>query len=154
MQKLGLGHLLRLLVLVPLLALAGFGGILVLQSLGEYRETERVSLLQRLVSATTYFAMTGLPSEGRATYAYWAAPTEDARNKLNEQRAVTDRAFAALKQAAAAADLTDAKSADLVQTIETRMSGLAEIRQKADARSITRLEMGAFLQPTTARPSI
>ena len=35
MSKLGLGHLLRLLVLLPLLALAALGGVLVLQSLGE-----------------------------------------------------------------------------------------------------------------------
>ena len=150
MSKLGLGHLLRLLVLVPLLALAALGGVLVLQSLGEYREVQRVASLQRLVSAATYLAMTSVASEGRATYAYWAAPTDEARNKLNEQRQATDRGFAAFRQAAAEAGLTDAKAAELVRTIETRMNGLGDIRQKADARSISRVEMGAFLQPTTA----
>jgi methyl-accepting chemotaxis protein len=151
MHKLALGHLLRLVVLVPLAAIVLLGGILLFQSLRAYEEVERAAALQRLVSATSYLAMTSLPSEGRMTYPYLAAPSDAARAKMLEQRAATDRAVAVFHQAAAAARLTDKNAADLVQAIETRMAGIGAVRQKADARAITRLEYGAFLQPTTAR---
>ena len=67
MRKLGLSHLLFVILLLPLLALTVFAGILVNQSWTGYREVQRVAALQRLVSATTQFAMLAMPGEGRAT---------------------------------------------------------------------------------------
>jgi methyl-accepting chemotaxis protein len=150
MRKLGLRLLLSLILIFPLVALAGFAAILVGDSWTGYREVERLSAVQRLVSATTYLAMTAMPSEGRATYPYLISGTAELRAKLDEQRQVTDRAFAAFKDAAAQSGLADQKLLDLVRHLETRMGGIAAIRQKVDARTMTRPEMSSFLQPNTA----
>jgi methyl-accepting chemotaxis protein len=150
MRMLGLRLLLSLILIFPLMALAGFAAILVGDSWTAYREVERVSAVQRLVSATTYLAMTAMPGEGRATYPYLASGTAELRAKLGEQRQVTDRAFASFKDAAAQSGLTDQKLLDLVRHLETRMAGIGDIRQKVDSRTMTRPEMSRFLQPNTA----
>src|SRR5262249_21313476 len=150
MRKLGLGRLLLLILLLPLLALAGFAGVLVDESRTSYQEMQRVAALQRLVSATHHFSMVAMPGEGFASYPYIASGSEELRAKLMEQRKVTDRAFADLKEMVAAAGLTDQKVLDLVRGIETRMGNLAAARQKVDARTMTRPEMTGVLQPNTA----
>jgi methyl-accepting chemotaxis protein len=150
MRKLGLRLLLSLILIVPLIALAGFAAILVGDSWTSYREIERLSAIQRFVSATTHLAMTAMPGEGRATYPYLASGTAELRAKLEEQRKVTDRSFASFKEAAAQSGLADQKLLDLVRHLETRMAGIAAIRQRVDARTITRPEMSSFLQPNTA----
>ena len=151
MRKLGLSQLLFVILLLPLLALAVFAGILVNDSWNSYREVQRLAVLQRLASAANNFAMFGMPGEGRASYPFMASGAEDLRAKLVEQRKVTDRAFAELKQAAADAALTDPVVTDLLRKIETRMTSmLPGLRQKVDARTASRPEMTAFLQPNTA----
>jgi methyl-accepting chemotaxis protein len=150
MRKLGLRLLLSLILIFPLIALAGFAAILVADSWSSYREVERVAAVQRLVSATTYLAMTAMPGEGRATYPYLASGTAELRAKLDEQRQVTDRAFTSFKEAAAGSGLTDQKLLDLVRHLETRMGGIGAIRQEVDARTMTRPKMSGFLQPNTA----
>src|SRR5262249_14846726 len=116
-----------------------------------YRQVERVAMLQRLVSATVNFAMAAMPGEGRASYPYLGSGSEEARARLAEQRKVTDRLFAEFKEAAAEATLADSQVNALVQQVETRMTTvLPGLRQKVDARTATRPEMTAFLQPNTA----
>ena len=62
MRNPGLGLLLRVIAIVPLLALAAFGGILVKQSYDEYRDITHVAALQRLASAAATLA-TAVPRE-------------------------------------------------------------------------------------------
>jgi len=151
MRKLGLSQLLFLILLVPLLALLAFAGILVNDSWNTYREVERVAALQRLVSATVNFAMAAMPGEGRASYPYMASGSEELRARLADQRKVTDRLFAEFREAAATAAVTDPQVNELAQQIATRMATvLPALRQKVDARTATRPEMTAFLQPNTA----
>jgi len=150
MRKLGLRLLLSLTLVFPLMALAGFAAILVVDSWTAYREVERVSAIQRFVSAATDLAMTAMPGEGRATYPWLASPTPELRTKLEEQRKVTDRAFASFKDAAAESAPTDQKLLDLIRHLETRMAGIGAIRQEVDARTMTRPRMSGFLQPNTA----
>src|SRR5262245_2598960 len=151
MRKLGLSQLLFVILLVPLLALLAFAGILVNDSLNSYREIQRVVVLQRLVSASVNFAMFAMPGEGRATYPWMITGTEELRAKLAEARKETDRYFADLKEAAAAANLNDPAVRDIMQKVDTRMTTvLPGLRQKADAKTLSRPEMSGFLQPNTA----
>jgi hypothetical protein len=151
MRKLGLSQLLFVILLVPLLALLAFAGILINDSWNSYRDVQRVAVLQRLVSASVNFAMFAMPGEGRSSYPYMASGADDLRAKMTEQRKVTDRLFDELKQAAAAAALADPQVTESLQKIEQRMTTvLPGLRQKIDARTATRPEMTAFLQPNTA----
>src|SRR5262245_43709828 len=117
MRKLGLSQLLFVILLLPLLALAVFAGILVNDSWNNYREVQRLALLQRLASATANFAMVAMPGEGRATYPFLGSGSEETRAKMVEQRKVTDRIFAELKEAAAEAALDDPQVRELLQKI-------------------------------------
>jgi methyl-accepting chemotaxis protein len=146
MQKLGFGRLLSLVVLVPLLALVGFGGILIFESYTAYRTIERASLLQRLASAISQLSSTGVPTEGRASYPFIASGSEEARAKMLEQRPRTDAIYKEFREAAAAAGIQDPAAAELIRAVNASADGLAEIRRKADARAINRSEMGAYLQ--------
>src|SRR5262245_43655963 len=150
MHKLGLSRLLSLVLILPLLALAGFAWVLVSESWTAHRDMQHVAALQRLVSATAYFAMTANPSEGRATYPYLLSGAPDAHAKLVEQRKVTDRAWAEFKAAAASANVSDPKVAELVRMLEQSMADIGSIRQRVDAKTISRPEMSRFLQPNTA----
>src|SRR6195256_3218775 len=75
MRNLGLGLLLRVIAIVPLLALAAFGGILVKQSYDEYRDITHVAALQRLASAAATLA-TAVPRESQYAYPYLASGAE------------------------------------------------------------------------------
>jgi methyl-accepting chemotaxis protein len=149
MRNLGLGLLLRVIAIVPLLALAAFGGILVKQSHDEYRDITRVAALQRLASAAATLS-TAVPRESQYSYPYLASGAEADRVKMLEYRPLTDRAFANLKAAANEAGLTDATAIELVDAIAKRHPLIEALRQRFDARSIARAEATSVLQPTVA----
>jgi methyl-accepting chemotaxis protein len=149
MRNLGLGLLLRVIAIVPLLALAAFGGILVKQSYDEYRDITHVAALQRLVSAAAAFS-TGIPRESGLSYPYLASGSDADRAKMLAQRPITEQAFANVKAAAEAADLDDASSIDIVNRIAGSRPALDTLRQKFDARSVERAQATSVLQPMTA----
>src|SRR5215510_5861800 len=150
MHKLGLSRLLSLVLILPLLALAGFAWVLLNQSWTAYREIKRVAALQHVVSASAKLAMTAMPGEGRTTYPYLASGAPDAHERLVEQRKVTDRIYADFKAAIAESGISDSKLRDSVRFIETAMASIGAIRQRVDARTISRPDLSKFLQPNTA----
>src|SRR5437667_6700786 len=91
MRHLGLGLLLRVIAIVPLLALAAFGGILVKQSYDEYRDITHVAALQRLASAAAAFS-SGIPRESGLSYPYLASGSDADRAKMLAQRPITEQA--------------------------------------------------------------
>src|SRR5262245_48710109 len=135
MHKLGLSRLFSLVLILPLLALAGFAWVLLNQSWTAYREIKRVAALQHIVSASAKLAMTAMPGEGRTTYPYLASGAPDAHERLVEQRKVTDRIYADFK---AESGISDPKLRDSVRFIETAMASIGAIRQRVDARTISR----------------
>jgi methyl-accepting chemotaxis protein len=149
MRNLGLGLLLRMIAIVPLLALTAFGGILVKQSYDEYRDITRVAALQRLVSAAAAFS-SGIPRESGLSYPYLASGSDADRAKMLAQRPITEQAFANVKAAAADANLTDAAAIDIVNRIANSRPALDTLRQKFDARAIERAQATSVLQPMTA----
>jgi methyl-accepting chemotaxis protein len=150
MRNIKLSRLLNLVALVPLFVAAGFGAILVYDSLSAYRGMEREQSLQRLASATARLGM-GLPRESFASYPFVASGAEDLRAKVLEQRQATDQAYAAFKEAVVAANVDDAKVVQLVREINERIVQLPTFRQKVDARTLQRAEGTAIMQPMTAR---
>jgi hypothetical protein len=72
MGKLGLGRLLQLVVLLPLLAMVTFGCVLVLETLNTYREVERLSALEQLVVAASRLTIKALNVESAASTAFGA----------------------------------------------------------------------------------
>ena len=151
MRKLGLGRLLRLVVVLPLLALAGFGSVLILQTLGGYREIERAAALEQLVSAASRVTIKALNEESNATNAFELSASEDDRTDMIAARKRSDEAMGSFKAAAASVDLSDANALQLVSGIEQGLDGLQAYRTKADARTLLRRESGVLLQPITAR---
>jgi methyl-accepting chemotaxis protein len=149
MRNLGLGLLLRVIAIVPLLALAAFGGILVKQSYDEYRDITHVAALQRLASAAATLA-TAVPRESQFAYPYLASGTEADRARMLEYRPRTDRAFADLKTAANEAGLTEPAALELVDAIGKRLPLIETLRQRFDARSVARADATSVLQPTVA----
>ena len=151
MRKLGLSRLLQLVVVVPLLAMVAFGGVLVLETLNAYREVERLSALEQLVSAASRLTTEALDVESPASQAFAATGSETQRAEMNAARQHSDEAIRLFKAAAASAGLTDPKALGLISEIEQRLGGLAAVRQKADARTFERRDAGNLLQPITTR---
>src|SRR5262249_20316937 len=150
MHKLGLSRLFSVVLILPLLALAGFAWVLLNQSWTAYREIERVAALQHVVSASAKLAMTAMPGEGRATYPYLASGAPDAHARLVEQRKVTDRIYADFTAAIAESGISHPKLRESVRFIETAMAGIGAMRQRVDARTISRPDLSRFLQANTA----
>jgi methyl-accepting chemotaxis protein len=147
MRKLGLSHLLYLAVVVPLLVVAVFGGVLVHESLGAYRDIERVSALEQLVTAASRLSIKVLIAESDASHAFVASGVEGEQLKLNAARQRSDDAIRALKTAVATSRISDAKSLGIMGEIENRLGQLDGFRRKADARTLTRRDSAVLMQP-------
>src|ERR1700674_2090306 len=125
MRKLGLSRLLQLVVLVPLLAMAGFGGVLVLETLNAYREVHRLSALEQLVASASQLTIKALNTESIATQSFVASGSESQRSEMNASRPISDEAIRSFKDAAASAGLSDPKAVGIISEIERRLGGLA-----------------------------
>src|SRR5205807_8936535 len=123
MRNLGLSRLLQIAVVLPLLALAAFGSVLVLDTLTAYREIERLAALEQLVTAASRLTIQRLNQESGVTQAFVASGTEDQRAGMKLARQRSDEAVLAFKEAAASSGLTDPKALGLVQDIERRLGG-------------------------------
>jgi methyl-accepting chemotaxis protein len=149
MGKLGLGRLLQLVVLLPLLAMVAFGCVLVLETLNTYREVERLSTLEQLVTAASRLTIKALNAESTATAAFVASGSEIHRAELNAVRQNSDEVIRSFKNAAASAGLSDAKAIGIIRDIDRRLDSLEDYRRKADARTLDRRATGELLQPMT-----
>jgi methyl-accepting chemotaxis protein len=150
MRKFGLNRLLQLVVTIPLLAMAAFGGVLVLETLSTYREAERLSGLEQLVVAASQLTVKALNAESTPTQAFVASGSESQRAQMIASRQVSDEAVRLFKEAAASAGLSDPTAIGIISQIEQRLAGLAGYRLKADARTLELRASGELLQPITA----
>jgi hypothetical protein len=138
MKKLGLSRLLHVLVLVPLLALAVFGGLLVYDGFNDYQKIERVSALEQVVTAASRLTIKALNRESDASHAFVASGAERERDALMAARQGSDLAIRALQSATASSSLLDAKARELVGDIEMQLRGLDGFRAKTDGRTLVR----------------
>jgi len=151
MKKLRLSRLLHVLVLVPLLALAVFGGLLVLDSFKDYQDIERVSALGQVVNAASRLTIKALNEESDASHAFVATGADRERTTLMAARQRSDLVVHALQNAAGSSSGLDARARELINDIEMQLRGLDGFRSKADARTLARRDSGVFLQPLTSR---
>ena len=151
MRNLPLSRLLLLVAVLPFVAMMSFGALLVIQTLGPYREIERLSALEQLVGAATQLSGFALSEESNASQAYAAGGTDSQRAQMLATRAHTDAAIRAFKNAAASSGLSDAKSAAILTQIDQQLEALKEFRSHADTRTLRQIQAGLLLQPTTAR---
>jgi methyl-accepting chemotaxis protein len=150
MRKLGLGQLLRLVVLFPLLAAVGFGGVLVLDTLSAYRQVDRLSALEQFVSAAGRLVIAALNQESTTTQSYVVSGSEVQRTEMNAARQRSDEAIRSFKETATSAKFSDPKTLGLVSEIEQGLNDLEGFRTRADARTLQRRESGDLLQPITS----
>ena len=99
MRKLNLGSLLRLVGIVPLLVVAVFGSVLVLDSLRAYREFDRVSAIQDLITAAGHLTVKALNQESDASHIFAASGLERDRLELKAAQQSTNEAIGAFKDA-------------------------------------------------------
>ena len=130
MRKLGLSHLLRLVVVVPLVVVAVFGGVLVYDSFRAYRDIERVSALGELVAAASRLTIIALNKESDASHAFVTTGAERERTELNATRQRADQAIRDFKSAAVTSAVADAKTLQIVGEIEQQLRGLDEYRRE------------------------
>jgi methyl-accepting chemotaxis protein len=150
MRKFGLSRLLQLVVVVPLLAMAAFGGVLVLETLDAYRVIEHLSALDQLVVAASRLTIKALNAESGATQSFMASGSEAGRAEMKAARQYSDEVIRSFKNAAVTVNLTDPKTIGIIGDIERRLGGLEAYRQKADVRTLERRATGDLLQPITA----
>jgi len=151
MRNLGLGRLLQFVVLFPLVAMVAFGGFLIANTLGPYREIERLSAFEQLVTAATQMSGFALNAESVASQTFTASGLEVHRNEMNAARQRSDEAIRSFREAAGSAGLSDPQTSVIFDEINVRLGGLAEFRAHADTGTLKRREAGDLLQPITTR---
>jgi methyl-accepting chemotaxis protein len=149
MRHFGLSRLLQIVVILPLLVLAAFASVLVIDTLTAYREIERLSALQQFVSAASRLSSTHLDRESAASLAYGVSGTEAARAAVIAARQRSDEAILAFKQAAASSGITDSKALQLIGDVNRNLEGLVGFRAKADARGLQPRDAGLLIQSIT-----
>jgi methyl-accepting chemotaxis protein len=150
MRRLGLSRLLQLVVVVPLAAMAVFGGVLVLETLNAYRVIEHLSALDQLVVAASRLTVKALNAEADTTQSFMASGSEAGRAEMKAARQYSDQVIRSFKSAVVTVNLPDPKAIEIIGDIEQRLGGLEAYRQKADTRTLERRANGELLQPITA----
>jgi methyl-accepting chemotaxis protein len=151
MHRLSLNRLLRLIMLVPLLALSIFGATIIVGAVRAYRDIETVAALEQLVTAARWLIVGALNDESTKTHPFVAGGGVPERSAMLTARLVSDEAIRSFKRAATASGISDPQAIEHIREIEGRLEGLTGFRAKADARSLQRQESGALLQPIAAR---
>jgi methyl-accepting chemotaxis protein len=148
MRAIAFSRLLLILVLVPVLALAGFGGRLAYESWSRYHDLTRASSLLRLAVAASRFAGIGLPGEGAATREFLAGGD---RAKLADRRKTADDYYAALRDAADAVAAKDDKIEEQLKGIDEKFRELGTMRSAVDAKTATPAGATSLLVATSGR---
>jgi len=152
MRNLDIGRLLQLIAILPLVAMVAFGAVLVANTLGTYREVQRLSAFEQLVAAATQMSGFALNAESIASQAFTPSGSDLERSQMNAARQRSDEAIRSFRQAADSAGLTgDTQAKAIIDQINQRLAGLSVFRAHADARTLQRREVGDLLQPITTR---
>jgi hypothetical protein len=143
MRKLSLGHLLHLVIIVPLCVVAVLGGVLVLDSERSYLGVKQMSALEQLVTMAGRLTFGVLSEENAASHAFALSGSEPSRLELDAARLRADQAIDTFRKAVALSGVADAAVLRIVNEIEGQLQRLGEFRRKTDARVVTRLDSGS-----------
>jgi methyl-accepting chemotaxis protein len=146
-RRIAFSKLLMILVCVPLLAAIVSAGTLAYESWSRYGDLVRASSLLRLAAAAGRFGGTAIPAEGAATRVFL-----DGGDKatLDARRRITDDLYRAVREAAAANVVKDARIEEHLRVLDERMRAIAALRDKIDTRPPV-LDTTATLAPAAQR---
>src|SRR5262249_11310706 len=139
-------RLLISIALITIAPLALFAGVLTYQSWWHYEELVRASSLVRLAVAASRFAVVALPAEGAASRAYLV---DGDKAKLEAQRRVTDELYGAIRDAAAANKVANARIEEHLKAIDDSMRDVAAMRATVDAKTASPSSLTPVLVRTT-----
>jgi methyl-accepting chemotaxis protein len=125
---------LALVVLVPVIGLAIFGGRLTYDSWSRYRDLDSASSVLRLAVATARFAGVAIPGEGGMSREFVNGTAD--RAKLDAQRQITDEHYRAIREAVTGLTTHDEKLDRQIKLLDERMNAILALRQKLDAGEI------------------
>ena len=150
MRGIAFSRLLTLVVLVPVVGLAIFGGSLIYDSWARYSDLSRASSVLRLALATARFGGIAIPGEGAASREFIGGTGDRAR--LEAQRRVTDELYRLVREAAAALSIHDAKLDQQIKLLDDRVNAMLALRQKVDAGEIkVAAQSTAVIAPVAAQ---
>jgi methyl-accepting chemotaxis protein len=148
MRKIAFAKLLFIVVLIPVAALTAFAGTLAYENWSRYGDLTRASSLVRLAVATGRFGVIAIPAEGAASRDYLAGGD---KTKLDAQRRSTDDLYRAMREAAAANIVKDARIEEHLKALEERMREITAMREKVDGKTATPAAMTGLLAATAGR---
>jgi methyl-accepting chemotaxis protein len=134
MRGIAFSRLLVLVVLVPVVGLALFGGRLAYESWSRYRDLDSASSVLRLAVVTARFAGVAIPGEGGMSREFVNGTAD--RAKLDAQRRITDEQYRAIREATAVLTIRDEKLDRQIKLLDDRMNAVLAMRQKLDAGEI------------------
>src|SRR5215471_12989721 len=146
MHRTAFSKLLLTIALIPAAVLMVLAGTLTYQSWSHYDDLVRASSLVRLAVAASRFGVIALPAEGAASRVYLG---DGDRAKLEAQRRTTDDVYRALREAAAATVVKNARIEEQLKAIDAGMRDIADMREKFAAKA----EPLASLVPLLVRTS-
>jgi methyl-accepting chemotaxis protein len=148
MHKIAFSKLLFIVVIIPVVALTYFAGMSVYDNWTSYRDVSRASSMLRLAVATSRFGSIALPAEGAASRDYLGGGD---KAKLDGQRRVTDDVYRAMRDAASANVVKDARIDEHVKALDEKMRDLTAMREKVDGKTTTPAAITALLVTTSGR---
>jgi methyl-accepting chemotaxis protein len=146
MRRVALSRLLISIALITIAPLALFAGVLTYQSWWHYEDLVRASSLVRLAVAASRFAVVGLPAEGAASRAYLV---DGDKAKLEAQRGITDDLYSAIREAAAANLVNNARIQEHLKAIDDSMRDVTAMRGTVDAKMASPATLTPVLVRTT-----
>src|SRR5712671_421256 len=134
MRSLAFSRLLFIVVFVPLVALAIFGGRLTYDSWSRYSDLSRASSILRLAVAVARFGGTAIPAEGAITRETIAGGAD--RATLEARRRITDDLYRGVREAADALTVREPVIDEQMRLLDERMSAIKTLRTQVDANAV------------------
>jgi len=137
-RRIAFSKLLMVLACAPLVAAILYAGTLTYHSWSRYDDLVRASSLVRLAAAAARLGGTALPAEG--------APTREAISGTGNPAALaaarrrTDDLYRAVREAAAANIVMDARIEEHLRILDDLMRDVLKLRAKVDAKAVTAID--------------
>ena len=134
MRRFAFSRLMSIVVLVPLMALALFGGILSHSSWSRYSDLSAASSVLRVAVATGRFVGIAIPGEGGLNRDVIAGAGD--RGQLAAVRRVTDEHYRAVREAGAALSVKVPALEQQLRALDDHMRGIVGLRAQIDANAL------------------
>ncbi len=134
MRGIAFSRLLMVVVLVPLVGLAIFGGLLTYESWARYSVLSRASAVLRLAVVSARFAGVAIPGEGSLNRDMILGRAD--RSQIEPRRRVTDEIFRELRDAGAAVTVQNPRLEAQLQALDASIRAMIALRPQIDANAL------------------